>query len=385
LNTKEENDDSSPNSSGDAKASGESLQELMASARTILAAIKESADAASAASQAAADSQKQASGALTDLKATSLEITNLAAQAKTQITDTQSVIATKSDHIQKAQEHADKVRAELDRALTAATQLVTETEGLNDRSQSAADLATELLTSVRTVKGAAETDAEAVKEAKSDAQDATDQIKGLADIAKEIENRIAAYETRLDEIELKSEAQLTTIVGLLPGATSAGLAHSFDQRRQTFLKPAARWQWIFVGSVTLIVMLTLSSLWHIYSADKPLKYDDLLLLWLSRLPVVVALVWLALHAAHESALAKRLEEDYGYKSAIAASFQGFHNQMKEIEATTPPDSPLGKLCDDTLRTIASPPGRIYDKHKLTVSPTGEIATAAKNVVGTVKT
>jgi hypothetical protein len=40
------------------------------------------------------------------------------------------------------------------------------------------------------------------------------------------------------------------------------------------------------------------------------------LLWPSHvhLPIAAALIWLALHASHESALAKRLERDYGFKA-----------------------------------------------------------------------
>jgi hypothetical protein len=82
-------------------------------------------------------------------------------------------------------------------------------------------------------------------------------------------------------------------------------------------------------------------------------------------------------------LAKRLEEDYGYKSAIASSFQGFQQQMRDIGATAAPNSPLGKLCDDTLSTLASPPGRIYEKHGLTVTPTTEIAAIARATVDAV--
>lgn len=108
-----------------------------------------------------------------------------------------------------------------------------------------------------------------------------------------------------------------------------------------------------------------------------------------RLPVAGALVWLALHACREAALAKRLEEDYGYKSAIASSFEGFRRQMAAIEAQ--PESPLGKLCSDTLLTLAMPPGRIYDKHELTVSIAKELkqyaealAEAAKAVLDAAK-
>jgi hypothetical protein len=135
-------------------------------------------------------------------------------------------------------------------------------------------------------------------------------------------------------------------------------------------------------------MLTITGLWALYhggtggaggAATTP-TYDEVLRMWLSRLPVVAALVWLALHASRESALAKRLEEDYGYKSAIAASFLGFHKQMAEIGSAAETNKPLAKLCGDTLTTIACPPGRIYDSHKLTVTPADEITDAAKAAV-----
>jgi hypothetical protein len=176
-------------------------------------------------------------------------------------------------------------------------------------------------------------------------------------MSESIEVRIAAYETRLAELDAQSKAQLVTITGLLPGATAAGLAHAFDDRRQTFLKPATRWQWLFVGSVVALVVLALTGLWNVYTDNSLLGWDDLGRLWLARLPIAGALVWLALHASRESALAKRLEEDYGYKAAVASSFQGFQKQMADIGTSAPQGSPLSKLCEDTLSTIASPPGR----------------------------
>jgi hypothetical protein len=132
--------------------------------------------------------------------------------------------------------------------------------------------------------------------------------------------------------------------------------------------------------VLAIVVVAISGLWHVYHAEKVPTYDELARLWLARLPIAGALVWLALHASRESALAKRLEEDYGYKSAVASCFEGFRKQMSEIGKDVPHDSPLAKLCEDTLAAIASPPGRIYDKHELTVSPSGELTEAAKAVV-----
>jgi hypothetical protein len=57
--------------------------------------------------------------------------------------------------------------------------------------------------------------------------------------------------------------------------------------------------------------------------------------------------------------------------AVAKSFIGFNNKMDEVGRNTANNEPLSTLCENTLKIIATPPGRIYDKHKLTYSPTDE--------------
>ena len=300
--------------------------------------------------------------------------------ARTQINDEQAVISTKSTHIQAAQDHADKVRVELDRSQTAAAQSATAAEGHSSRALTANEAAAEALAAVRAQRASAETELAAVVSARDQAKVASAATKQLASRADEVDARIAAYETALDDLKTQSAAQLDTITRLLPGATAAGLAHAFDDRRKTFLKPATQWQWLFVGSVGALVLLALTGLWNVYDAKALLGWDELARMWLARLPIAAALVWLALYASRESALAKRLEEDYGYKAAIATSFQGFQKQMAEIGTAAPQGSPLSKLCEDTLTTIGSPPGRIYDKHKLTITPVGELASVANDAV-----
>ena len=301
------------------------------------------------------------------------EITNIATEssrAKIQITEDQEVIATKLDNIHKAQENADKVGADLDRALTAATQEATAAEAQNSKAKLAADDAAKLITDIQTVKGSVETDAVAVATARGTAEKSATTTKDLADVSTDVKDRITSYENRLVEL-------VKTIEALLPGATSAGLAHAFDERRKTFLKPHNLWQGVFVSSVLVIAGLAATGMWSLYGAATPPTYDDLVLGWVTRLFVAVPLIWLALHASREAALSKRLEEDYGYKSATASCLEGFKKQMSEVGKDVATDSPLAKLLDNTLTTIATPPGRIYDKHKLTVTPSGELNKVAQ--------
>ena len=359
------------------------IEEYLKNAQAGLLKITECVESAKAAAMEAAESQGLTTTALADARIKLIEITATATQAlaaKTQITDEQAVIATKSIHIQKAQEYGDKVRADLDGELTLAKQQVTATEAQRLKAQSAAENADKLLAAIQTAKGSLETDVATVVTARKTAEESAALTKGLADKSATVEERIAAYEKRLAELDTQCANQLQRIEHHLPGATSAGLAHDFNERRKTFLTPLKLWQLVFFGSVLTIVVVALTGWWYVFKAETPPTYDELLRLLMSRVPVTGALVWLALHASRESALAKRIEEDYGYKATIASCFMGFQKQMSEVNKDVLANSPLAKLLDNTLETIAAPPGRIYDKHELTVSPVSELSDVAKVVV-----
>ena len=104
----------------DAQPKTPTMDEMLVEARAAVASIKICADTSKALSAEATESQKAATSALADAKAKLEEVTTAATQvgaAKTKIADEQAIIASKSDHIQKAQDQADKVRADLDREL----------------------------------------------------------------------------------------------------------------------------------------------------------------------------------------------------------------------------------------------------------------------------
>jgi chaperonin cofactor prefoldin len=354
----------------------QTLRALLEEAEPLLVALRSKAGDAESALTTLKAAVSTSESKLDEINA----VSTAAAAAKTQIADQQAVIATKSEHIQAAQEHADKVRAELDRLQTAANQSATEADGHRARALLTSESAAEAMAAIRQLRITSETDAGLASNARDEAKAAASVTKQLAEKASTIEDRLAAYEKALERLQERSESQLKEIDGLLPGATSAGLAHAFNERRKTFLNPSTRWQWIFVASVGALAFLALTGLLKVYDPKGLLSWDELARLWLARLPVAGALIWLALYASRESALAKRLEEDYGYKAAVAASFQGFQQQMAEIAETAPAGSPISRLCSDTLATIGSPPGRIYEKHRLTVSPASELASVAVEAV-----
>lgn len=371
------------NDVGDSEQASTSLEATPIDSASVAVKLAEAdalAEQAADSRKAALESLAEAQKLLADAKSAASAIS---AAAEKMVSD-QAVIATKSAHIQDAQAHADKVRAELDRVLTTASGDAAKAEALRARSQTASDDIAKVSGDVVASKNSVDVALAAVVEAQESAEESSVTSRGLAEKAAQIESNLGKYEQRLQELGEQCQKQLATITGLLPGATSAGLASAFDKRAGSFKTPQKRWQWVFIGSLLSLIALGLTGAWHAIFSHTVLSYDELARLWLARLPVAAALLWLTLHAGRESALSKRLEEDYGYKSAIASSFEGFRHQMAEASSKAGDGTPLSKLCDDTLSTIATPPGRIYERHKLTVTPGNEIAGLAAALVAAIK-
>ncbi|SDZ70652.1 hypothetical protein SAMN05518854_1159 [Variovorax sp. YR266] len=364
----------------EAKTGLSSLNLQLEEAQKCLAGVGDIAAQATAQAEEVAEATKNAAAGLSDIQSKAETARSHVVEiltAKTQVEDLQAVIAAKSEHIEQAQVHADKVRANLDRLHTQATQKLNEIQANAENAESNAESVSEHQSTTKALRAEIEADKEAVDGEVEKINEILDRLQKFASNAERIEQKVIAYETKLEQFQKQMQERIASIDALLPGATSAGLATAFNDRRQTFLKPGTQWQWVFVGALTTLVLIALTGLWSVYRSAMPLSYDELFRLWLARLPIAGALVWLALYSSRESSLAKRLEEDYGYKAAVAASFQGFHKQMADITQQAGADSPVAKLCTDTLTTIAAPPGRIYDKHNLAATPSAEVAQMVK--------
>lgn len=287
----------------------------------------------------------------------------------------QAIIEQKSKHIEDARVHADAVRSELDVRSTEAKSIVAEAEQLRKRVQSITDQATQVLQDVGSAKQQAEGDSQASRLAKEEAATHAAALRELAGLASETAASLRDLTVAAGELKSQSEAQAIKIEGLLPGATSAGLASSFAIRRDSFKIPIVLWQAIFILALGLLCGLA----WHgLSEVDLNKGWGALTLHWLSRLPIVVSLIWLALHASREAALARRLEEDYAFKVAVASSFVGFVKKMEEVGKHATAGSPLETLCSDTLRNLSEPPGRIYAQHDLTITPVSQWTDAASD-------
>jgi len=193
-----------------------------------------------------------------------------------------------------------------------------------------------------------------------------------ADLAKIVEHLTKSdviaggYEARLETLIGEVESLTKQVEELLPGATSTGLASSFNSQKARFAAPQRRWLWMFVlcigGLVIVALPSFLSALGINLLGHTPEPTWDAALRGLTmRLPIAIPLVWLAIYAGRNYMLSLRLEEDYAYKEAISTAFEGYKRQMEKIvggDAASP--TPITTLCVNVLRAIAERPGRIYE-------------------------
>jgi len=161
-----------------------------------------------------------------------------------------------------------------------------------------------------------------------------------------------------------------SIESLLPGATSAGLAEAFADRKLSILKSQKLWKWAFglgLASTAAVALCVIA--YPEFFKPKDISVNDGQLLWIvaaliPKIAVLGAPIWLAAFAAKQLAVRFRLEEDYAYKEALAKSFEGYKNQMSGV--TT--EGVDGALAGMVLTAMGKAPVDLYEKRVSTESP-----------------
>jgi hypothetical protein len=301
------------------------------------------------------------------------QIVNITETAKSQIEQNANLAQTRSQHVEDGRVYINEKRAEIDKILTAAAQLHANIDAIEKSSNSSIEKINGLLTSSDAARLAIEKVNEIVSATLEEAKENCKASNQLAQLAQTTEARIAAYEEKLKGLNEQAENQLKLITDLLPGATSAGLAFAFQARRKSFFWPYALWQIMFLVSLAAIATITFLEFNIIAEAAKEFTLERIGLGLLRRLPMVLPLIWLALHASRKAALAQRVEEDYGFKETVSRSFEGYRKEMVELESRATENSTVRELCNSVLGTITERPGRIYDGHPLIHTPASEVA------------
>lgn len=147
--------------------------------------------------------------------------------------------------------------------------------------------------------------------------------------------QLAIYET---EQATRQEALFTRIESLLPGATSAGLASSYKTLKDNFEKPISNYTRAFYGAMLALLLGGLAlvidnlTLWPFHiELSRAAGWEEMLRTLLTRLPVIIPVVWFAIFSATRRSQYERLQQEYAHKEAFASSYESYKKQLQELK------------------------------------------------------
>jgi len=181
------------------------------------------------------------------------------------------------------------------------------------------------------------------------------EIKELADKSENIKEGLDNREKKLNSLITTAENTHKSVEDLLPGATSAGLASAFKQRKLENAKSKEKYMFGFVGSILVLCGLVIWMMQTVFVSPKEnIEWWKILL---QKIPVTFPFIWLGWFFARNFGHLVRLEEDYAFKESISRSFEGYKKQMQEVD----PEKALPQLCNSTICILSEPPLRVFDR------------------------
>ena len=132
-----------------------------------------------------------------------------------------------------------------------------------------------------------------------------------------------------ENAERNVKQKLEEVSNLLAGATTAGLANSFNEYREA-AHNSAKWYGLFF--YLIVVALSSIGFWFYWSSVGD-GYEKFFQNLPYRLLVIAPVVWLALVVSKRRSEFFRLEQEYAHKTAIAKSYLSFEEQINQLDIT----------------------------------------------------
>ena len=174
------------------------------------------------------------------------------------------------------------------------------------------------------------------------------------------EKKVIGIKQRIDEIEESFRKKdnawqenfdtlFDKIEGLVPGATSTGLAKAYQDQRESYDKPY--WLWSFVFVLTMIGMV----IFAIITITEVDTVDEAFIRIVSRLPFFIPAFWLAIFASKQQSQNKRLQQEYAFKEALSKSYEADKREIEKLPESEERNQLSIKLLDAVIEMANSNP------------------------------
>jgi hypothetical protein len=229
-----------------------------------------------------------------------------------------------------AKSYAEAADASAKNASTSASQADSAQKEVEKLSSEAAELVGQISEHQKVANQRTDDTGVLLAQAKSDEEG----LKAVLDHLTKSDAISTSHEKRVQELTGQLETLIKRVESLLPGAASAGLASSFNKQKSRFVEPQKLWLRTFVlcilGLVALGAPSFVAALGLTWFGHPDQTWNGAWRSFAFRLPILFPIVWLAIYAGRNYMMSIRMEEDYAYKEAISTAFEGYKREMEKI-------------------------------------------------------
>lgn len=157
-------------------------------------------------------------------------------------------------------------------------------------------------------------------------------------LKEELDARLAQLAIVEVEQMRRHAALFSKIESLLPGATSAGLASAYKKLKDEFELSIRKYTQAFYASLCVLVLGGLIVVTDSIAVWPPSirfvqahDWQGLLQTLLTRLPIVLPVVWFAIYSATRRSQYERLQQEYAHKETFASSYENYKKQLQDLK------------------------------------------------------
>ena len=166
-----------------------------------------------------------------------------------------------------------------------------------------------------------------------------DTEKSTQGLEFELEQRTEQLLKLESDQKLKHAALFAQIESLLPGATSAGLASSYDALKKKFDKPIETYTRLFylslllLGGAALVMSVKQFDIYPKLSISfvEIAEWDLILRALIYKVPFIAPVIWLAVFSTTRRSQYERLQQEYAHKEALASSYESYKKQLQDLK------------------------------------------------------
>ncbi|WP_431256817.1 hypothetical protein ACQ86G_19210 [Roseateles chitinivorans] len=168
-----------------------------------------------------------------------------------------------------------------------------------------------------------------------------DESRRESGLKYELDDRLNQLTTFEADHKKRHDTLFEKVEALLPGAASAGLASAYKTMKDSFSSSITWYTRAFYGALALLFLGGLAVvsdsfiLWPLQvKLIQTHDWQEMIRTMLTRIPIILPLVWVAIFSATRRSQYERLQQEYAHKESLASSYESYKKQLQDLKLST---------------------------------------------------